>query len=191
MLPDTGFVKAAVVTINSACSNIAPHQITKNNILCSPILGLLPRGSPVPVELIVAGHFSFSCFFTPCHHGSFFAVIYCPIRDHSSLWPFTGFINVVWIACACIYHSAVSCPDEGKRSLAVISLGFRQSWRPSHKLRCELCLVQWSSCHSPLKESVSAVSFPVVYLRAAELPGLEETSGSHLIYSLQLKQGQL
>lgn len=68
----------------------------------SPFLGLLPTDSPVPVELIVAGSFSFSysnsSFFTHCNHSIIFSVVmYCLIRNYSSHWPFKCFINVIWI----------------------------------------------------------------------------------------------
>lgn len=125
----------------------------------SHFLGLLPTDSHVPVELIVAGSFSFSysnsSFFTHCNHSIIFSVVmYCLIRNDSSLCPFKCFINVIWITCVCIYSSAVSCPGEGKRSPPDISLGWRQSWRPLLKLTCELCLWQWSLGHSPVKESL-------------------------------------
>lgn len=47
-----------------------------------------------------------------------------------------------------------------------------------------------SLCHSPLKQSLSAVPLPVAYVRAVELFRLEGTSGRHPIYSSDLKQGQ-
>lgn len=170
----------AVVRINYGCSNIAPNQITKNSILCFPFLGSFANRFSCSSRTHCCKRFSFQLFklkflhpLWPRHY------FFCSDVLSSKKLQFSLAIQMLYKCHSnslCLYLQFCCLLSWWRKAT---SLG----WRPLLKLRCELCLWQWSLCHSTLKKSVPAVPLPVAYLRTAELLRLEGTSWSHLIYS--------